>query len=285
MGAGKRPTEGDTVLEALQYDFMQRALLAGLLASVACGVVGAYVVVKRIGFISGGISHASLGGLGIARWLGAPSLLGAIVFSLLSALVIGGASLRRREHEDALIGALWVTGMALGILFTAVTPGYASDLTNDLFGNILLVSRWDIIMIAVLNVVILATVFVCYKEFLAVSLDDEFAELRGVPVTALYLTLLCLVALTVVVMIRVVGVILVIALLTLPPATSRLFTGRLHTMMAASVCIGAVSTVSGIAIAYRTDLPSGACIVLTAVAVYMASLAVSRLGVLRPPRA
>ncbi|MBN2308269.1 MAG: metal ABC transporter permease [Candidatus Hydrogenedentes bacterium] len=270
------------MLEALQYDFMQRALLAGVLASIACGVIGTYVVVKRIVFISGGISHASLGGVGIAAWLGWPPLAGALVFSLLAALAIGGASLKRREHEDTLIGALWVIGMAIGIVFIAKTPGYATDLMTYLFGNILYVSRNEVLLIILLNILVLALVAVFYKEFLALSLDEEFARLRGAPVTLLYLLLLCLVALTVIIMIRVVGIILVIALLVLPPAMSRCFTTRLHTMMFLSVAIGIVSTTVGIAVSCATDLPAGACIVLTAAAAYVVVSATRRVRFRRP---
>ncbi|MBI4559358.1 MAG: metal ABC transporter permease [Candidatus Hydrogenedentes bacterium] len=256
------------MLEPFQFAFMQRALLAGLLASIACGVIGTYVVVKRIVFISGGISHASVGGLGVAAWLGVPLLYGAVAFSLLSAVVIGVVSLRSREQEDTLIGALWAAGMAIGILFMAQTPGYAADLMSWLLGSILMVSWKDLVLSFVLDAVILLTVWLFYKEFLAVSLDDEFAELRGVPVWAVYLLLLGLVALTVVVMMQVVGIILVIALLTLPPAISRWFVRRLSTMMIASCFLGAFFTVSGNLISFWTNQPSGACIVLIAALVY-----------------
>lgn len=257
------------MMEALQYGFVQRAILAGLLVSVACGVIGAYVVVKRIVFISGGISHASLGGIGIAAWLGAPPLYGAVVFSLLAALVLGLASLRRREREDTLIGAIWTIGMAIGVVFMAMTPGYAKDAMNYLFGNILIVSERDLVLTAALDVVILALVGGLYKELLALGLDDEFAELRGVPTRALYLMLLGLVGLTVVVMIQVVGIVLVIALLTLPAAIGRYFTNHLHTMMLLSCVLGMVFTMAGIAISFATDLPTGACIILTAAAAYV----------------
>ncbi len=253
---------------------MRNAVYAGLLASVACGVIGAYVVVKRIVFISGGISHASFGGLGAAAWLGVSHLLGALVFSLAAALVIGWFSIKGREREDTLIGALWAIGMAVGIVFMDMTPGYTVDPTSILFGDILRVSRPDVYLVAGLNIVILATVWFFYKEFLAISLDQEFAELRGLPVGALYLLLLCLVALTVVVMLRVVGIVLVIALLTIPAAISRWHTSRLFTMMILSTLFGAAFILTGLAASYITDRPAGACIILIAAGVYAALWAI-----------
>lgn len=264
------------MFEALQYEFMQHALLAGLLSSVACGVVGTYVVIKRIVLISGGVSHASLGGIGLALYLGVTPLLGAAAFGLASAVIIGVVSLHTREHEDTLIGAVWAIGMAVGVIFVQLTPGYRGSLEDFLFGNILLVSTTDLAVTAALDVVILVTVFALYKEFLAVSLDDEFARLRGVPVGFVYVLLLCLVALTVVVLIQVVGVVLIIALLTLPPAISRWFTRHVYSMMVASCGLGAAFTTGGILVSYYTDFPPGACIILLAATVYTLGLGLRR---------
>lgn len=266
------------MLEALQSEPIQRAIIAGVLASVACGVVGTYVVVKRMVFVSGGISHASLGGLGLAAWLGVSVTGGAIVFSLLTAVIIGTMSLRRNEHADTLIGAVWVVGMSIGIMFLYATPGYAAKLENFLFGNILFVSPGDLWVALVLDVLILAVVALFYREFLALSLDEEFTWLRGVPVAALYILLLCLVALTVVILIRVVGIVLLIALLTFPAAISRWYVRHLHTMMISASLWGIVFIVAGIAVSYATDFPSGACIVLTAAAVYIGGYIIKRLA-------
>jgi zinc transport system permease protein len=256
------------LFEAFQFEFVQRVLLTGLLASVACGVIGTYVVVKRIVFISGGISHASLGGVGLAYYLGAPLLLGAVGFSLLSALVLGLASTNRRLEEDTLIGTIWSVGMALGIVFLSASRGYVVDPNTFLFGNILLVSWTDVLTILLLDLLILGTVWLLYKEFLAITLDEEFAQLRGLPVQGLYLVLLCLVALTVVVMIKVVGIILVVALLSIPPAIARWFTSRLHVMMLIACLLGAAFIGAGIFISFQTNWPSGASIVLTSAAAY-----------------
>lgn len=267
-GLNTKHRDGRFLLEALQHEFMQRALLAGLLASIACGVIGTYVVVKRIVFISGGISHASLGGVGLAVFLGIPPLLGAVVFSLLSAVIIGLASDQRRQEEDTLIGTIWSVGMAVGIIFLSASRGYTVDPATYLFGNINWVSSGDVYTILLLDALILATVWMLYKEFLAITLDEEFAQLRGLPVQLLYLILLCLVALTVVVMIQVVGIILVIALLTIPPAIGRWFTSRLHIMMLLSCLLGAAFIVVGIFVSFQTDWPSGASIVLTSATAY-----------------
>ncbi len=202
----------------LQFDFLQKALLGGLLASIGCGIVGSYVVVKRIGFMAGGISHAVLGGMGAALFFGFSPLGGALAAALLAAILIGWISLRWKEREDTLIGALWAVGMAIGIIFISKTPGYSVNLMSYLFGNILMVPQQDLWLMAVLDLLVLVIVWLFYRQFLAVSFDEEFARLRGVPVTGFYLLLLCMVAMTVVLLIQVVGLILVIALLPfLPP--------------------------------------------------------------------
>ena len=257
-----------------QHAFLQNAVAAGLLASVACGVMGTYVVVKRIVFISGGIAHAVLGGMGLAYYLGFNPMHGALVSALLAALIIGWVSLYASQREDTVIGALWALGMAVGILFIAKTPGYNVDLMSYLFGNILMVPRSSVYMIAGLDAVILLTVVLLYKRFLAVCFDDEFASLQGVKIRWLYLLLLCLIALTVVILIQVVGIILVIALLTLPAAIAGHYTRRLSHMMALASIIGMVLTVGGLAASYGPDLPAGATIIVLAAAVYLLSLAI-----------
>jgi zinc transport system permease protein len=257
------------MLEALQYSFIQNALIAGVLAAVACGIVGVYVVVKRIVFISGGISHASFGGIGLGYLLGINPVIGALFFTIASALGMGIVSRRTRLPEDTAIGILWAVGMALGIIFIGLSPGYAPDLFSYLFGNILTVPASDLILMLILDVVIISVVFLLYKEFLALSFDEEFGTVVGVPTERLYLTLLCLIALTVVVLIRVVGVILVIALLTIPAATARQFTHSLKRMMFLSILFGIVFAVLGLWLSYALDLASGASIVLVSGVCFM----------------
>ncbi len=253
------------------HSFLQNALLAGILASVACGIVGTYVVVKRIGFLAGGIAHTVLGGMGIAYFFGANPLGGALVAALVAALLIGWVSLRWREQEDTLISALWAVGMAIGILFIFHTPGYNIDLMSYLFGNILMVPREDLFLMVMMDATIVLTVALFYKQFLAVSFDEEFARLRGVRVTFFYLLLLCMVAVTVVLLIQVVGLILVIALLTLPAAIAGQYVATVGKMMALATGFGVVFTSAGLAFAYEPDLPAGATIILLAGTAYFLS--------------
>lgn len=250
------------MLEILQYDFMRNALLAGLLASVACGIIGVYIVTKRIVFISGGIAHASFGGIGLGYLIGISPVLGALFFSLAAALGMGLVTRKTKLPEDTAIGILWATGMALGVIFIGLAPGYAPDLFSYLFGNILTVPSADLILMLLLDAIIVGLVFALYKEFLAVSFDEEFGTVVGVPVAVLYLLLLCLVALTVVVLLRVAGMILVIALLTIPATLARQFTHNLGRMMGLAILFGALFTFGGLWLSYLLDLASGATIII-----------------------
>jgi len=253
------------------HDFLRNALIAGLLASLGCGLIGPLVVVKRITFMAGGIAHSVLGGMGAALYYGVDPLLGALLSAILAALLIGAVRLVWKAQEDTLIGALWAIGMALGILFIASTPGYSTDLMSLLFGNILLVSPSALWFMAALDALLLAIFALFYRQFLAVIFDEEFARLRGVPVTFFYLLLLCLVALTVVLLIQVVGLILVIALLTLPAAIAGHHLHSLAGMMLGATLLGALFTSSGLALAYAPDLPPGPVMILLAGAVYVLS--------------
>ena len=259
-------------LQALsQHAFLQHALAAGLLASVGCGVVGTYVVARRITFLAGGIAHAVLGGMGIAYYFGADPLWGALAAALVTAFLVGWVSLRWRQHEDTLVGALWAVGMAVGVLFLSRAPGYGPDLMSYLFGNILMVTREDLYLMAAIDGGILLVVGVLYKPFLAVCFDDEHALLRGVRVELVYLLLLALVAVTVVLLIRVVGLILVIALLTLPAAIAAQYVGSIGRMMLLATALGATFTSGGLALSYGADLPSGSVIIVLAGLAYLAS--------------
>ena len=259
-------------LDALaQHAFLQQALAAGMLASIACGIVGSYVVVRRISYLAGGVAHTVLGGMGIAYFLGKSPIGGALIAALLAALIIGWVSLRFRQHEDTIIGALWAVGMALGILFISRTPGYNVDLMSYLFGNILMVSRSDLLLMAGLDSVIVVLVWLFRKQFLAVCFDEEFARLRNVPVDVFYLGLLLIVALTVVILIQVVGLVLVIALLTLPAAIASQYARSLSVMMLVATILGILFTGAGLALSYEPDLPAGATIILLAGLVYLLS--------------
>lgn len=264
------------MMEILSYEFMQNAMAAAVLVSIACGIVGTFVVIKRIVFVSGGISHAAFGGIGLGYLLGINPIVAAIPFSLLSAVGIGVMSKKTRVSEDTAIGILWTVGMALGIIFINLSPGYAPDLMSYLFGNILTVPTFDLVMMLVLDLLIIITVAVFFKEFSALSFDEEYATVAGMPTRALYLLLLCLVALSVIVLIRVAGVILVLALLTIPVAISRRYTHNIRKLMCLSVAVGVVITFIGLWISYALDLASGATIVLVLGAFFLASSLVRR---------
>lgn len=246
----------------LQYTFMQNAFLAAVLVSVACGLVGTYVVVKRIVFISGGISHAAFGGIGLGYFLGLNPILAAIPFSIASALLMGLTSKKVKVSEDTAIGILWSLGMAIGIIFINLTPGYVPDLMSYLFGSILTVPTSDLVIMFILDIIIIVVVYLFRREFQGISFDEEFSQVMGMPTTAIYLLLLSLVALSVVVMIKVVGVILVIALLTIPAAIAKQYTYNLGRMMILSVILGMILTTGGLYISYLFNLASGATIVL-----------------------
>ena len=267
----------------LNHAFMQRALLTGLLASVACGVIGTYVVTRRITYIAGGIAHCVFGGMGAARycrtvygWEWLHPLHGAVLAALLAALIIGWVGLRAKEREDTVIGAIWAIGMAIGILFIARTPGYSDDLMSYLFGSILLVRTEDLWLIAGLDVLVVGLGLLFYNQFLAVCFDEEFARLRGVPVEAFYLLMLALTALTVVLLVTVVGIVLVIALLTLPVAVAGQFSRTLWQMMVWGTVLSAVFTAGGLAISYAPDVPAGATTIVLAGGVYLLVLGVNR---------
>ncbi len=258
------------------FPYLRHAVLAGLLASVACGVVGTFVVTRRITYITGSIAHFVLGGMGAAQYVSVvygvkalTPLHGAVASALLAALLIGFVRLRARDREDTIIGAMWAIGMAVGILFISQTPGYRQDLMSYLFGNIQIVSPAGLYLIGILDAIVLGVCALFYRQLVAVCFDEEFARLRGVPVNAFYLLLLCLTALTVVLLITVVGVVMVIALVTLPAAVAGQFSRRVWHMMVLSTLLVALLTTSGLALSYAPDLPAGATIVVLTGAVYL----------------
>jgi zinc transport system permease protein len=267
------------MLEALELAFFQRVLVAGLLASVACGVLGTYVVSRGMASLSGGIAHAAFGGVGLGYLLGFPPMLGAAGFGVLAGLLVGVASRRLRSGLDTLIAIVWSVGMALGVVFVAMAPGYAPDLTSYLFGSLVFVSRDYVVLVLALDLVIGIAVVLLFKEFQAVCFDEEFAQIAGVPVERLFLLLLALTSLAIVTLIRVVGIILAIALLTVPAATARHWSSSLAVMMGVATAIAASCTTAGLLLSYELSrshglsLPPGPLIILLAAAVYTASAA------------
>jgi zinc transport system permease protein len=250
------------MLEFFQYQFMQKALVAAVLVSVACGVVGSYVVIKRIVSLSGAISHAAFGGVGLGYFLGVNPVLAAIPFSIASAIAIGGVKQKVNISEDTAIGILWSVGMAIGVIFINLTPGYAPDLFSYLFGSILTVGNIDLYIMFVLDLIIIATVYLFRREFLAISFDEEFSKVVGLPALLIYMLLLALVALSVVVLIKIVGVILLIALFTIPAAISKQYTYNLRKLMILATIVGIILTSLGLILSYIFNLASGATIVM-----------------------
>ena len=265
------------MIEALQFEFMRNALVAGLLASIVCGMIGTLIVVNRIVFLSGGIAHAAYGGIGIAFFFGWPHMVGTIGFSLIIAMIMAVITIKTRHRADTIIGVLWAVGMALGVILLDLTPGYNVDLMSYLFGSILSVPDSDLILMAAICVLVFFIVFYYYHDLLAMSYDEEFAQLRGVPVKFLYFLLIGMTALSIVMIIRVVGLILVIALLTIPPFIAEKFSKSLFQMMGVSTALCAIFSVIGLWLSYAFNLTSGASIIMVAAAGFFMSFIIERL--------
>ncbi|MEM5787764.1 MAG: metal ABC transporter permease [Syntrophobacteraceae bacterium] len=260
------------MFEVFQSEFMRNALLAGLLTSIVCGIIGTLVVVNRIVFISGGIAHAAYGGIGLAFYFGIPPLIGAAGFSLLISVIMAAVTLRNKQRADTVIGVLWAVGMALGIILIDLTSGYNVDLMSFLFGSILAVPRSDILIMVLVDLCVVTTVWLLYNSFLAMSFDEEFAKARGVRVGLLYYILLGMIALSVIMLIRVVGLILVIALLTIPPFIAEKFCKSLKGMMLLSILLNSIFTLIGLWFSYILNLTSGASIIMVAATFFFASV-------------
>lgn len=265
------------MIEALSHEFMQNALAAGLLAALACGLVGALVVVGRMVFLAGGIAHAAYGGIGLAFYTGWPVMPCALGFSLLASGVMASVTWRGQAREDTVIGALWAAGMAMGIILVDLSPGFAGDLMSWLFGSILAVSRQDLLFMAGLDALLLLLVTVFYRDFLAFTFDREYALTRGAPVVLLHFLLPAMAALTVVMLIRVVGLILVMALLTIPPYLAERHSRSLAAMMVRASLYGALFCSLGLLLAWTFDLTSGATIIAVAASAFLLTACVDRL--------
>lgn len=272
------------MIEALQFEFIRNALYAGLLASIICGVVGTLIVVNRLVFLSGGIAHSAYGGIGLAFYMGWPYMIGATSFAFASSMVMAAVSLKSKARADTIIGVMWSVGMATGILLLDMTPGYNVDLMSYLFGSILSVPGKELVTMTILATLILAIIFFYYDDLLAMSYDEEFAQVRGVAVRRLYFMLIGTVAVTVVIVVQVVGLILVIALLTIPPYIAEKYTRSLMQMMVVSCFLGILFIASGLFGAYRYDLTSGAAIIFVAGGGFFMSLLFDKLVALQRKR-
>ncbi len=258
-------------LQLFKYGFIQQAFLAALLMSITCGIVGTYIVSRRMVFISGGITHASFGGVGIGYFFGFPPLAGAALFAVLAALTTENLTRKKVLRNDSIIAIMWSLGMALGIIFVYLTPGYAPNLMSFLFGSIITVTKTDLWLMFALAVTVSIFFTLLFKPILYVAFDEQFARTRGIPVMLINYLLIILVALTIVLSIRVAGIILVLSVLTIPQNIANLFTNRFSQIMIGSIILGLIASVLGLVISYYLDIPSGATIIFTLVLMYLAA--------------
>ncbi len=264
--------------DLLSYTFFQNALLGSLFASIACGIIGSYIVVRRLVFISGGITHASLGGIGMGFYFGWNPILSAMIFSILSAFGIEWLSSRQGVREDSAIGSFWSLGMAVGIIFIYLKPGFAPNLSDYLFGNILTITTPDIIYLAVLSLVLIVVFVLFGRQILFAAFDSDFAKTRNLPVNLIKYTMMMGIAITIVLSIRLVGIVLLMSILTVPQMTANLFTSNFVKMILLSIMIGFFGCVVGLFLSAILDVPSGVFIIFTQIVVFLAARWVVRLA-------
>lgn len=249
----------------IEYDYLRNSLLVAVFASIASGITGPFVVKKKISMISGGIAHAVLGGMGIAYYLNADVMIGAIIFAFFFALILVISKRFSNQYEDTIISTLWSVGMSIGILFIYLKPGYGVNIQSFIFGNILMVTQSDLINLFIFDIIIILIFFIFYYHLLYVSFDEEYLSIRGFSVSFLYFILLFIVAITVVILIKIVGIMLVIALMTIPSATSALITKTMKKMIAFSILLSFIYIISGIVVSFTVErIPTGATIILLA---------------------
>lgn len=256
-------------MELLQYTFFQHALIGSLLASIVCGIIGTYIVTRRLVFISGGLTHSSFGGIGLGLYLGISPILSAAIFSVLSAFGVEWLSKRKDMREDSAIAVFWTLGMALGIMFTFLSPGFAPDLSAYLFGNILTITWGDIALLGSLAILLIIFFTLYLHPIINVAFDREFARSQGIPVRLFEYILMMFIALTIVACLRMVGIVLVISLLTVPQMTANLFTHRFNRIIWLSIGIGYLSCLGGLFISYYLNVPSGASIIFFSIIIYI----------------
>lgn len=255
--------------DLLSYDFFQNALLGSLLASIACGIIGTYIVVRRLVFVSGGITHASMGGIGIGLYYGINPIFAAMIFSILSAFGIEWLSSKQEVREDSAIATLWSLGMAIGIIFIYMKPGYAPSISDYLFGNILTITTKDIIYLGILSLVLTIFFILFRREILYTAFDSDFAKTRNLPVTFIKYSMMMFIALTIVLSIRLVGIVLLMSLLTVPQMTANLFTANFSKMIGLSILIGFLGCIIGLYLSALLDVPSGVFIIFTQIIIFL----------------
>ena len=256
------------ILELFNYTFFQHALLGSLFASIACGIIGTYIVTRRLVFISGGITHASFGGIGIGLYTGISPILAAAIFSVLSAFGVEWLSKRKDMREDSAIAVFWTFGMALGIIFSFLAPGFTPDLSAFLFGNILTITLTDIWMLVILSIILIGFFYFFLTPVIYIAFDREYARSQRIPVRLFEYILMMFIALTIVACLRMIGIVLVISLLTLPQMTANLFTHSFKKIIFMSIGIGFISCSGGLLLSYQLQVPSGAAIIFFSILVY-----------------
>lgn len=260
----------------LNYEFMQRAIMAAVLASILCGIIGAVIVEKKLVSMSGGIAHTSFGGIGLGYLLNIPPIITGMIFAVVASISLPVIKRKTNTASDTLIGIFWATGMALGILFIGLTPGYPPDMTSYLFGDILTVSSLYLLLLSVLSVVVLVVFIGMFNYWKAYLFDETYLHVIGVKTNFFEKLLYILIALAIVLLIKVVGIILAIALLTIPSAIAKLYTKQLKVMMIASTLISLVTSIGGLILSYYLNVPSGATIILFAVVLYFMSYMIKK---------
>jgi len=267
-------------MDILSYTFFQNALWASLLISIACGIVGTYIVSRRIVFISGGITHASFGGLGLGFYFGVNPLLSALLFAITSALGIEYLSRSgnyRQLREDSVIATIWSLGMAIGVIFLFLTPGYTPNLSAYLFGNILTVSRNDLIWMALLSTSLVVIYMLGKRAFVYIAFDRDFAFTQQIPVRLIEYMMIMFIAATIVLSIRLVGIMLLMSILTIPQMTANLFTSNYYKITIASCLLGLLSCISGLFLSYFFNIPSGAFIILILTTIFLIAKIIRRI--------
>lgn len=256
------------IVELFDYAFFRNAIIGSLFASIACGIIGTYVVSRRLVFISGGITHASFGGLGIGFYFSLPPILSAMIFSIFSAFGIQWLSRKQGVREDSAIAVFWSLGMAIGIVLTFLTPGYAPNLSEYLFGNILTITKSDIISLIILSIILVLFFVLFYHDIISVSFDSEFARTRRVPTQFLEYTMMLFIAVTIVLSIRLVGIVLLMSLITVPQMTANLFTVNYSKIISLSIIFSFIGCVLGLFLSYYLNVPSGAFIIFVLILMY-----------------
>ena len=256
-------------MEILNYSFFQNALLGSILCSVLCGLMGTYIVSRRLVFISGGLTHASLGGIGLGVFLGCNPLLSAMLFAVGSACGVQWMTHGGRVREDSAIAIFWTLGMSIGIIFSFLTPGFVTDLNSYLFGSILTVGATELWLLTAVTAVVVIFFLAYMRTIICIAFDPVFARSQRLPVAVIEYLMMVLIAMTIVATLRMVGIVLAISLLTIPQTTATLFTHRFQQMITLSILFGWVGCVIGLAVSYWLNIPSGAAIIFVSIMIYI----------------